>query len=1189
MRSFFKVSLSIATLLLVCHAMLHAQTIVPTQTDEIIIDNGTSGKADPGDRIRYKVTIQNTGGPSGTNTQLNVVPDPRTTFAAGTFKSSPLALPDAYTCTGNVPIFVAAPGVKGNDFDEGAPASLSITTATNQATLRGGSVDIFADGSFEYTPPAGYEGDDSFTYTLNDATQAGPGAPVTDVGTVTITISGMIWFINNAAAAGDGRLSSPFNSLGAFNTANGGMTMNNGDAVNPEVNETIFLYTGGGNYTGGITLLTGQRLFGQGASTANLGTLTGITFNPNSLTLPMAGGTRPVITNAAGDGILLGSGNTVRGLNIGVCSDFGIDDNGTVGTLTISEVDINTTGGGFRTDNGGTLAVTLGAVTAGGIRGIHLAGTAGSFSVSGATTTSGTVNQGIWIDNTSTNVSFAAITISSTGSGSNAFELSGNSGTFNASGTTTINAPAAGGSVSLLVSGGTGGITFANIDINGRRDIGFHISGGSRNITTGTLDIDNSNSVASANAFQTSNVTGGTMSFGATTINANATNSHCMSINNTAAAITFAAGSAVNNSNVSEIDIVGGNGNVTYNGTVNSTAGQAVAVGVHTGGTVEFTGNITANGGNTGILLSQNSGGTIIFSGASKSLTSLTTVGVSMFNCIGTTVNFTNGGLVINNTTATGFQATSGGTLTVQGTGNTISSGTATALIVINTNIGAGNLNFQSISNNGGVNGIVLNNTGASGGLVVTGTGAANSGGTIQNTSSHGILLTSTTSPSFNNLRISSTTRSGIKGTMVNNFSFTNGTIEYSGVTSGGTIVGSQDDSHIAFNDGSFGTPTTLEQSLTGVVTITGNTFNTAYYQAIDLFNYQGTISHANISDNTFTSGGTATISLGSAIRIIASGGAANNANLTRATVNNNTITGFPSGAGIFISNNNASPGAPACTMGIPGSATDIIAITNNRISGFSLATRIGTNAIVFAINGPTPALRSRANINISNNGTLANPISNVGGTAIGMSVFGNTDAVAVVNNNVVSPNNSVGSQGIGGGIGRTIATSDTPNLELTVNNNTISNTDGNGILMVAREASGTFDLTIKNNNVAKPLGGIRPGIRVDAGGATGLDDAICLDISGNISEGSGDPASSKAPGIGLRKQGTVATVNDFGVEGMAATSTPGVENYINGLNPGSVAGGPTGGGVGGTLLISATSGFTNCSTAPLAPSPSNQ
>ncbi|MDZ4748124.1 MAG: hypothetical protein SH808_06520, partial [Saprospiraceae bacterium] len=72
--------------ILVGYTVLQAQPTIlpPTQTDEIIIDNGATGKADPNDRIRYKVTIQNTGITGATGTQLNIVPDPRTTFVAGT-------------------------------------------------------------------------------------------------------------------------------------------------------------------------------------------------------------------------------------------------------------------------------------------------------------------------------------------------------------------------------------------------------------------------------------------------------------------------------------------------------------------------------------------------------------------------------------------------------------------------------------------------------------------------------------------------------------------------------------------------------------------------------------------------------------------------------------------------------------------------------------------------------------------------------------------------------------------------------------------------------------------------------------------------------------------------------------------------------------------------------------------------
>jgi hypothetical protein len=148
----------------------------PTQTDEIIIDNGQSGKADPNDRIRYKITISETGGTTNaTGVQVTVNPDALTTLVGGSFKTSPLAIPDSYACTGNVGISVpAGSGLKANDFDD-SPAGLTVlaeTKATNQA---GGSVTIAADGSFTYTPPAEFTGTDGFTYTLEDGNEISGG------------------------------------------------------------------------------------------------------------------------------------------------------------------------------------------------------------------------------------------------------------------------------------------------------------------------------------------------------------------------------------------------------------------------------------------------------------------------------------------------------------------------------------------------------------------------------------------------------------------------------------------------------------------------------------------------------------------------------------------------------------------------------------------------------------------------------------------------------------------------------------------------------------------------------------------------------------------------------------------------------------------------------------------------------
>jgi hypothetical protein len=112
--------------------------------------------------------------------------------------------------------------------------------------------------------------------------------------------------------------------------------------------------------------------------------------------------------------------------------------------------------------------------------------------------------------------------------------------------------------------------------------------------------------------------------------------------------------------------------------------------------------------------------------------------------------------------------------------------------------------------------------------------------------------------------------------------------------------------------------------------------------------------------------------------------------------------------------------------------------------------------------------------------------------------------------------------------------------------------------LLVARSAAGHLNARILRNTVATPIenppSGTTYGIRVDAGNAPSVDDAVCLDTSGNTTSGNDDGAGTHAPGIGLRKQGTNSTINDFGIVGMAATSTPNVENFVNSQNPGSAS-----------------------------------
>ncbi|MFN0071673.1 MAG: beta strand repeat-containing protein, partial [Chloroflexota bacterium] len=180
-----------------------------------------------------------------------------------------------------------------------------------------------------------------------------------------------------------------------------------------------------------------------------------------------------------------------------------------------------------------------------------------------------------------------------------------------------------------------------------------------------------------------------------------------------------------------------GAGTVSYAGSIALvSANKIVTIQSKTGGAVTLSGALSCFGSCAGITVANNSGGSTTFSGAAKLLSTGTNPGVSLTTNTGATTNFTGGGLGITTSSGTGFNATGGGTVTVT-TGanpNTITSTTGTALNVANTTIGAAGLTFQSISANGGTNGIVLNGT--SGNLTVTGdgTGHANgSGGSISN------------------------------------------------------------------------------------------------------------------------------------------------------------------------------------------------------------------------------------------------------------------------------------------------------------------------------------------------------------------------------------------------------------------------------------------------------------------------
>jgi hypothetical protein len=225
----------------------------------------------------------------------------------------------------------------------------------------------------------------------------------------------------------------------------------------------------------------------------------------------------------------------------------------------------------------------------------------------------------------------------------------------------------------------------------------------------------------------------------------------------------------------------------------------------------------------------------------------------------------------------------------------------------------------------------------------------------------------------------------------------------------------------------------------------------------------------------------------------------------------------------------------------------------------------MGSNAIAVSVTGGNGGSRSQANFDLSSNGTVGNPLTNFKGSGVACTVLGMSTATCNVANNVMVANNIVASRCISVGVDRTLAATDTPDLTATITGNNDSACDGNDIFTGALNSNGTARIKVQSNTLAAPLSGNRPGIQVNSGTPTapGTNTTVCLNITGNTSAGSG-----VSTGIGLRKEGTVSTTNAFGINGMAATASPGVESYVDGLNPAG----------GGTQLTSATSGFTNCS-----------
>ncbi len=441
----------------------------------------------PGDVLNYTITISNGSGTSATNVVLTDIFDANTTLVPNSLTTSPIAGDDAYSSLGNVGINVpAANGILIND-NLGTPTPAVFVAVTNAATIQGGTINIAADGGFTYVPAPSFTGTDTYVYTLSSS-----GGSST--GTITFTISGMVWFIDNSytGTTADGRLNTPFKTLAAFNTVNVGGT------GKPKAGENIFIYAGSGSYTGGLTLLNTQKLIGQGSS-LSLTSITGLSAPTYSYPLPSTSGTSPTLINTGGYAITVAQSNIIRGLNLGTSTSTTLSGvtGSAIGTFQLNDASIYATGQAINLTSGTSFTSTLSSVTSlGGTNNIvlsnfstasslvinagTLSGASGiSFNVTAvlnstisfAGSITNTTNGITLINNTGSTISFTGGLNLNTG-GNNAFAATGG-GTLNITqnNSTIVNTLATTTGIALNVASGTqigaNGLTFRSISVNG--------------------------------------------------------------------------------------------------------------------------------------------------------------------------------------------------------------------------------------------------------------------------------------------------------------------------------------------------------------------------------------------------------------------------------------------------------------------------------------------------------------------------------------------------------------------------------------------------------------------------------------------------------------------------------------------------------------------------------------------------
>jgi hypothetical protein len=256
------------------------------------------------------------------------------------------------TQNGGLQVYQAASGpLLAGDSDPNGGGALTVTPESVATTL-GGSVTVAGDGSFTYTPPAGFDGPgaDSFTYQVDTTEQTSATA------TATIAFTRVhVWYVNSAVTTtGTGTASSPFKTFAEAAAAS-------------RVGDDIYLLTGTGDYPGPLNVPSGVAVVGQGSV---------LTIGSEQVTLA---GSAPSVTNGSasnggGVGISIGGDGSVTGVTVHDTAGDGVLVTGT-GNVTLDAMTITSSAGDGIDATGPTLlAVTNSTIANSGSDGVLFAG-----------------------------------------------------------------------------------------------------------------------------------------------------------------------------------------------------------------------------------------------------------------------------------------------------------------------------------------------------------------------------------------------------------------------------------------------------------------------------------------------------------------------------------------------------------------------------------------------------------------------------------------------------------------------------------------------------------------------------------------------------------------------------------------------------------------------------------------------